>query len=174
MIQKTFRRKIWLLPLHNLLSKNLVATGVFLKHSTGSLSGEFIWHFETKYFRRKMLIPLLLSINFFASGKFLKHSTERFPYEYFRHCDRTTFRGKVFLLLPLTLSSKNLIATGVFLKDSTEGFPYDYFRYCDTKNFSTENLASPPSSPFVEKPCRYWSFSEIQHRRFFRRFYLAH
>ena len=85
---------------------NFFDTGKVLKHSREGLSGEFLWHFETNFVRRKMLFPPSLIHNFFASGKFLKHSKEMFLYESFCHCE--TKKGIHLLYFAAYVVSKKI------------------------------------------------------------------
>ena len=96
-------------------------------------------HCETKFFRRKILIPPPSYPNFFATGNYC--NSKGFPYGKFPHCETKTFRRKILILPPL-IQTFSIPETNATVKDS----PTDFSALSD-KIFSTENIDTPPFYP---------------------------
>ena len=91
-------------------------------------------HYETKNFRRKILILPPPSLIQTFSVPEINATVKDSPTEIFGTVRQKIFDGKSWYSLPPLLSI-NFFATGKFLKHSTEGFLYEIFRYCKTKIF---------------------------------------
>ena len=100
---------------------------------------EIFRHRETKYFQRKIVIPLC--IKFFDTPNFLKFWSD--VREIFRHCETDIFWRKIVILPPPLPPLIHKFFRYQKFSETKKGSPTKYFRYCETTIFFIENRDIP-------------------------------
>ena len=142
------------------LSINFFANGKFLKHSTEGFSYESFRQYETKNFRRKILIFPLLIPKVFGCRKLFGTQHRRVPWWNASVQIDTIIATENLDTPPPPPSHLNFFGTRKWWK--TKGFAYGICQHCETKIFRKKSWCFP--LPLLQKLFHNQKISETQHR----------